>query len=157
MNSLIYSKIWHKIRLFTFTKKQLFQLQKIATSFINNNAKITRFSFATLNLPVSKGGLKLLDSVLQSYSLQWRCCLEPLLNPCQTNPVHLTSLPYLNFVLDFLLSSELYLSYRWSLLFPSYRPHLTDIMSPTTNLFRAIDEIQINNHHHITANIQTCL
>lgn len=141
MNSLVYSKIWHTIRLFTFTKKQLIQLQQIAKSFINNNAKTTCFSFATSTLPVSKGGLKLLDPVFQSYSLQWRCCLEPLLNPCQTSPVHLTSLPYLKFVLDFLLSSELYLSYHWDLLFPSYRPHLTDIMSPITNLFQVIDEI----------------
>jgi hypothetical protein len=57
MNTLIYSKLWHMIRLFSFSNSEFHQLQQIAAAFINNNDKVTRFSFNTLTLPRKQGGL----------------------------------------------------------------------------------------------------
>lgn len=157
LNSLLYSKIWHVMRIFTFTKAQLHTLQQIGASFINKNVKVTRFSFRTLTLPRNKGGLNLIDPAVQACALQWRW-LRALLDPALKVPSFMVSLPYIQFTLNHFLSSSIYPSYHWSLLFPSCRPATSNnaIQTIITNLFRAVDNIQ-RNFHHCNADIATCL
>lgn len=157
LNSLLYSKLWHIMRIFTFTKAQLKTIQQIGASFINNNVKITRFSFNTLTLPRNKGGLNLIDPVIQASALQWRW-LRPLLDPNQQSPQFMVSLPYLKYTLNYFLSSQLYPTYHWSLLFPSCRPtNASNNLQPIlTNFFRGVDNIQ-HQFQHCNADISTCL
>ncbi|KAK4513718.1 uncharacterized protein ATC70_005723 [Mucor velutinosus] len=78
LNSLIYSKLWHVLRLTTFTKAQFLSLRSLGTSFINFHI-FPRISFATLSLTRSSGGLGLLDPLSQQLALQWYWVLCPLL------------------------------------------------------------------------------
>ncbi|CEP19785.1 hypothetical protein [Parasitella parasitica] len=71
LNTLIYSKLWHVLRLSVFTKSQLLSLRSLGTSFINNRI-FPRLSFDTLTLPRNRGGLGLLDPLRQQQALQWR-------------------------------------------------------------------------------------
>lgn len=121
MDSLIYSKIWHMIRLFSFSKSEMKQLQQIAASFINSNAKVSRFSLDTLTLPRKQGGLQLIDPQQQSLALQWRW-LQYLLHPTQPSPTHMPSIPIIRFTLHYILSTSEFPTYQWSRLFPHCRP-----------------------------------
>ena len=155
INSLLYSKLWHAIRLFTFSQAEIKQLQQLAASFINRDAKLTRFSFNTLTTPINQGGLKLLDPAIQANALQWRW-LYPLLHPSQPSPSFMPSLPVLRFTLNYILSTDTYPSYHWSFLFPHCRPTISRSFGPVKNLLRSIDSLQ-HNFHSCYATISTCL
>lgn len=155
MNSLIYSKIWHMIRLFSFSKSEMNQLQQIAASFINNNAKVSRFSFDTLTLPRQQGGLQLIDPQQQSLALQWRW-LQYLLHPTQPSPTHMPSIPIIRFTLHYILSTSEFPTYHWSLLFPHCRPIIPRTHGPIVNLLRAADHIT-NPMQYCSTDITTCL
>ncbi|KAG1039975.1 hypothetical protein G6F43_012394 [Rhizopus delemar] len=77
LNCLIFSKLWHVLRLVPLTQTQLSKLQGIGSRFLNSNS-FPRISFSTLSLPRSKGGLGALDPAVQTQALQWRW-LNPML------------------------------------------------------------------------------
>lgn len=77
LNTLIFSKLWHVIRFFTFTTSELATLRGIGSSFINAGI-FPKISFNSLTLPRAKGGLGILDPASQQNALQWRW-LRPLL------------------------------------------------------------------------------
>ncbi|KAK4510068.1 uncharacterized protein ATC70_006237 [Mucor velutinosus] len=85
LNSVLFSKAWHIARLFPFSATDIHKLQQLGASFVNHNAKVTWFSFATLCLPRTHGGLGLLDPAVQINALQWRW-LHPLLHPIRSHP-----------------------------------------------------------------------
>ncbi|KAK4515490.1 uncharacterized protein ATC70_010440 [Mucor velutinosus] len=145
LNSLILSKLWHVLRLVTFTPTEFGLLQSIISSFVNRNAKIVRFSFDTLTLPRTQGGLKLLNPAKQSNALQWRW-IQPLLHPNHPSPSLMPSLPVLRSTLSFSLGSTRFPSYHWSLLFPPCRPSGLPNSGPVFNIIRAVDSIQRNFH-----------
>ncbi|KAK4516082.1 uncharacterized protein ATC70_011044 [Mucor velutinosus] len=117
------------------------RLHSLGASFVNQNAKLTRFSFATLCLPRSHGGLGLLDPAVQINALQWRW-LHPLLHPSDPTPPTKTSLPYLRVILNFFLATPSYPTYHWSLLFPACRPSSArKVIASLYNLLRAVDTI----------------
>ncbi|CEP16676.1 hypothetical protein [Parasitella parasitica] len=70
MNSLIYSTLWHVMRLTTFTISQLLSLRSLGASFINRLI-LPRLSFDTLVQPRTTGGVGLLDPLAQQQALQW--------------------------------------------------------------------------------------
>lgn len=99
----------------------------------------------------------MIDPVIQANALQWRW-LRPLLDPTQQQPQFMVSLTYLKYTLNHFLSSQLYPTYHWSLLFPTCRPtNSSNMLQPIlTNMFRAVDSIQ-HNFQHCNADISTCL
>ncbi|GAN00853.1 hypothetical protein MAM1_0003c00277 [Mucor ambiguus] len=123
INALLFSKLWHVMRLFTFSALEIQQLQQIASTFINRGSKISRFSFTHLTLPLNQGGLKLINPATQANALQWRW-LYFLIHPPQTSPLLMPSIPILRYTLNYILSTEEYPSYHWSLLLTVDRPHL---------------------------------
>jgi hypothetical protein len=151
LNTLIYSTLWHVIRLITFTKAQLTSIQQIGAAFINSYRKLLRFSFSTMVLPRYLGGLGIIDPITQQNALQWRW-LRPLLKiQPQVSSYQFPSLPYLAFTPNHFLSSPLYPTYHWSFLFPSCRKSLSDNpLSCIHNLIRASDAIPRNYHLCIT-------
>lgn len=155
MNSLIFSKLWHMIRLFSFSQQEFHQLQQIAASFINSNAKITRFSFESLTQPRPQGGLKLLDPKVQANALQWRWLMY-LLHPTQPMPTNMPSIPIIQFTLNFILSSPRFPTYHCSLLFASCRPIIPRVYGPIVNFLRDVDTIN-NDIHHCSVDMATCL
>ncbi|CEP08780.1 hypothetical protein, partial, partial [Parasitella parasitica] len=155
INSLLFSKLWHVMRLFTFSQPEIKQLQQIAASFINKGAKLTRFSFDFLTKPIKQGGLKLLGPATQAQALQWRW-VYPLLHPQQTSPSLMPSIPVLRFTLDYVLSSPQYPSYHWSLLFPSCRPVIPRLFGPVRNIIRSVDSLP-HDFHFCYATMSTCL
>lgn len=155
INSLLYSKLWHAIRLFTFSQAEIKQLQQLAASFINRDAKLTRFSFATLTTPINQGGLKLLDPAIQANAFQWRW-LYPLLHPSQPSPSFMPSLPILRFTLNYILSTDIYTSYHWSFLFSHCRPTIPRSFGPVRNMLRSIDSLQ-HNFQLCYSTMSTCL
>lgn len=141
LNSLLFSSVWHVARLFPFSVADMRKLQQLGASFVNHNAKLTRFSFSTLCLPRSQGGLNLLDPAKQINALQWRW-LHPLLHPSDPSPSTKASLPYLRVLLNFFLATPLYPTYHWSLLFPACRPpRASVIIVPLYNFLRVVDAI----------------
>ncbi|KAK4514088.1 uncharacterized protein ATC70_006096 [Mucor velutinosus] len=72
INALLSSKLWHVMRLFTFSSPELKQLQQLAATFINRGSKISRLAFDNLTQLIHQGGLKLLDPATQANALQWR-------------------------------------------------------------------------------------
>lgn len=155
MNSLIYSKLWHMIRLFSFSKSEIHQIQQIAAAFINNNATVTRLSFNTLTLSRKQGGLQLIDPQQQAHALQWRW-LHFLLHPSQPLPTHMPSIPIIRFTLHYILGTTQYPTYHWSLLFPTCRPVIPRSYGPIVNFIRAVDTID-NSLHPCSTDITTCL
>lgn len=142
-NTLILSKWWHSLRLFSLTKSQQQSIQSLLASFINNNSKITRFSYQHLTIPLKHGGLGLLDLNHQINSLQWKW-LYPLLMPdIQPHPAQ-PSLSTLKHTLNYFMSSPEYPTYQWSLLFPACRPSFKKYLNPITNILRATDSISRN-------------
>ncbi|KAK4516930.1 uncharacterized protein ATC70_000258 [Mucor velutinosus] len=143
LNSLILSKLWHILRLVTLTKSEFSSIQSIISSFINRNAKISRFALDKLALPRSQGGLKLLIPAQQAHALQWRW-LQPLLDPNQPSLTLMPSLPILRSTMSFVLGSPRFPSYHWPLLFPPCRPSGFPDSGPVHNILSAVDSIQRN-------------
>ncbi|CEP06792.1 hypothetical protein, partial, partial [Parasitella parasitica] len=144
INSFLLSKLWHVMRLFTFSQPEIKQLQQVAASFINKGAKLTRFSFDFLTKPIKQDGLKLLDPATQAQALHWRW-VYPLLHPQQASPTLMPSLPVLRFTLDYVLSSSQYPSYHWSLCcsLPVAQSSLVDLVQYATSSDQSI-------HYHKT-------
>ncbi|KAG0928771.1 hypothetical protein G6F30_012252 [Rhizopus arrhizus] len=79
LNCLIFSKLWHVLRIVPLTQAQIAKIQGLGAKFLNSNS-FPRISFATLCLPQSKGGLDALDPAVQIQALQWRWLLPMLLS-----------------------------------------------------------------------------
>jgi hypothetical protein len=151
LNTLVYSTLWHVIRLITFTKVQLNSIQQIGAAFINSYRKMSRFSFSSITQPRHLGGLGVLDPITQQNALQWRWLRPLLLIQSQDSSHQFPSLPYLRFTLNHFLSTPLYPTYHWSFLFPSCRKSLADQpLSCLHNLLRASDAIPRNYHFSFT-------
>ncbi|KAG1112999.1 hypothetical protein G6F40_006210 [Rhizopus arrhizus] len=163
LNTLIYSRLWHVIRLFPFTKAQLQKIRSIGNSFINQGI-FPKLSHDLICLDRSSGGLGVLDPSLQQQALQWRW-LRPLL--LFSDKIHRSSpcLPYLRYVLNWFYSSDTYPTYHWALLFPACRLSSWSPKAPQgnianisqlSNLFTAVDAIpHIFDSCHLNAD--TCL
>lgn len=102
LNTLIFSKLWHVMRNFIFTKTQLLSLRSLGSSFINFRI-FPKLSFRILQQPRHQGGLQVLDPIIQQQALQWgwicplilAACHSPLL-PQYTS----TSIPLLQYTLQ---------------------------------------------------------
>ncbi|KAK4514172.1 uncharacterized protein ATC70_001759 [Mucor velutinosus] len=156
INALLYSKLWHVMRLFTFSSPELKQLQRLAATFINRGSKISRLAFDHLTQPINQGGLELLDPATQANALQWRW-LYFLIHPPQASPSLMPSIPILRYTLNFVLSTAEYPSYHWSFLFPHCRLVIPRLFGPIVNLLRAVDSIPPHNYHFSHATMSTCL
>ncbi|KAK4520293.1 uncharacterized protein ATC70_008426 [Mucor velutinosus] len=64
LNTLIFSKLWHVMRNFIFTKAQLLSLRSLGSSFINFRI-FPKLSFRTLQQLRHHGGLQVLDPIVQ--------------------------------------------------------------------------------------------
>lgn len=149
LNTLILSKLWHVLRLFTFNQKEFYTIQQICAAFVNRNAKTTRFSFHALTQPRSKGDIGLLDPKLQAHALQWRW-----LHPQQPTFRLLPALPILRFTLNVFLNSSRFPSFLWSLLFPRCRPSTVPTTGPVTNILRSVDSIRRQLHFCHTTHLR---
>ncbi|OBZ80171.1 hypothetical protein A0J61_11780, partial [Choanephora cucurbitarum] len=71
LNTLIFSKLSHVLRLTTFPQQQIHRLLSIGSRFINHHI-FPPLSLATLRLPRKQGGLQVLNLISQQQALQWR-------------------------------------------------------------------------------------
>ena len=163
LNSLIYSKLWHVLRLSCFTQSQLSSLHRIGLSFVNRRI-FPRFAADHLHLPRSKGGLGVMSPSLQQMALQWRW-LYPLLVSDSSSDSDSVAMTTLRFVFNHFLHSPTFSSYRFYLLFPDARrplwfPHRlsTDkyFLDVTTNFVQAFDYLP-RSFSHCTAHAAVCL
>ncbi|KAK4521393.1 uncharacterized protein ATC70_012008 [Mucor velutinosus] len=152
LNTLIFSKLWHVMRNFIFTKAQLLSLRSLGSSFINFRI-FPKLSFRTLQQPRHHGGLQVLDPIVQQQALQWRwicplilaACHSPLL-PTYTTP----SIPLLQYSLQWYFHSTAFSDYFYYLLFPAARqtiwfqhrpsPHQA-FLNILTNVITTMDRI----------------
>jgi exonuclease III len=155
INSLLFSKLWHVMRIFTFSPPEIKQMQQIAATFINNGAIITRFSFDHLILPIDHGGLNLLDPAKQASALQWRWIYH-LISPQQTSLRLMPSIPVLRATLDYILATPRYPTYHWSLLFPQCRPTIPRLFGSVRNILRSVDTLP-HQFNLCPATMSTCL
>lgn len=126
MNSLIYSTLWHVLRLTTFTKSQLLSLRCLGASFINRRI-FPRFSFDTLVQLRNAGGVSLLDPFVQQQALQWhwvRPILFHYLNSSLLPHYTVPSLPTLLYDLSWFYYSSKFSHFLYYLFFPSSRRRL---------------------------------
>jgi hypothetical protein len=149
LNTLIYSTLWHVMRIFTFNQTQLKQIQSIGSSFINHKI-YPRLSLTTISLPRQSGGLGILNPMIQQHSFQWRwvsLLLQTKLTATLVNT--LPSLPLVKYAFHWFYSSPQFPSYHWSLLFPRCRAShwLTNFIGNNSlnnifvNFFNAIDSL----------------
>ncbi|GAN11057.1 conserved hypothetical protein [Mucor ambiguus] len=156
IDSLLFSTLWHALRLFTFQQHEIRKLQQIVATFINRGSKISRFSFALLTQPITQRGLKILDpATTQANALQWRW-LYFLIHPPQGLPLLMPSIPILRYTLNYILSTTDYPSYHWSFLFPNCRPVIPRRFGAIVSLLRSIDSVP-HNYHPSHATMSTCL
>jgi hypothetical protein len=152
LNTLIFSKLWHVMRNFIFTKNQLLSLRSLGSSFINFRI-FPKLSFRTLQQPRHLGGLQVLDPIVQQQALQWRwvcplilaACHSPLLS-AYTTP----STPLLRYTLQWYFHSTAFSDYFYYLLFPAARqaiwfqhrpnPHQA-FLNMLTNVITTMDRI----------------
>jgi len=123
LNSLIYSRLWHVMRLTTFTKAQLLSLRSLGTTFVNQRT-FPRFSFDTLSRPRSAGGVGLLDPLAQQQALQWHWVCPILLHSMNSPLLSLytvPSLPILLYTLSWFYYSPNFSHFLYYMLFPSTR------------------------------------
>ena len=148
LNTLLYSRLWHVLRLSRFTKSQMSMFQSIGSSFVNRRI-FPRFSSEHLQLPRSKGGLDLMNPSLQQKALQWRW-LYPILMSDSSSSLDSVAMHTLRFLLDHFLSSSTFSSYRYYLLFPEARrsvwfPHCLSpdksFLNVINNLIQALDHL----------------
>ena len=163
LNSLIYSKLWHVLRLSTFTKSQMSIIRGIGSSFVNHRI-FPKFAFNLLRAPRSQGGLALLDPVDQQLALQWRW-LYPLLGSDNSSMSTSVALRTLRFVFSHFLSSDNFPSYHTYLLFPESRqsrwfpyqfPRHSYFLNVTNNFLKAVDNIP-RSFADCSVNAFTCL
>ncbi|KAI9362618.1 hypothetical protein BD770DRAFT_440574 [Pilaira anomala] len=110
------------MRLLVFTKAQLLTLRGIGSKFINLRI-FPRLAFDTIQLHRKKGGLGILDPIVQQHALQWRW-VEPLLRSDLITPTSSTSfLSYstLRYVFHWIYSSPQFPTYQFSLIFSTCR------------------------------------
>ncbi|KAG0870908.1 hypothetical protein G6F15_011532 [Rhizopus arrhizus] len=86
LNCLIFSRLWHVLRILPLTKKQIVTFHGLGSRFLNANS-FPRISFANLSLPRSQGGLGALDPAVQIQALQWRWLLPMALSCSPSFPV----------------------------------------------------------------------
>jgi hypothetical protein len=120
LNTLIYSKLWHVLRLAIFTQTQLLRLRSLGSQFLNNRI-FPRLSFSTFSLSRQQGGVGLLDPVKQQNALQWRWICPLILSETNSTNKLQPSLPLLRHILKYFCSSKTFPSYRYYLLFPHAR------------------------------------
>lgn len=163
LNTLIYSQLWHVLRLSCFTKSQLTLLRGIGSSFVNHRI-FPRFSSTLLQLPKSKGGVALMDPSIQQKALQWRW-LYPLLMSPSSSVLDSVAMRSLRLVFGHFLSSSTFSSYRYYLLFPDARhsywfqhrfPTAKYFLDITKNIVSALD-ILPRSFSLCTVNVGTCL
>ncbi|KAG1142122.1 hypothetical protein G6F38_007956 [Rhizopus arrhizus] len=147
LNSLILSRLWHVLRLVPLAKSQLSRIRSISSRFMNGGS-FPRISYATLILPRTAGGVKLLDPESQYKALQWRWLLhllQPLGIECTVTDFPLPSIPYCKYLLQLQSAApdDLPSSYIWPLLFPSFRSSYlsTKSLHSFSTLFKSIDSI----------------
>ncbi|CEP07105.1 hypothetical protein, partial, partial [Parasitella parasitica] len=123
LNTLIYSKLWHVLRLTVFTKAQLLTIRGLGTAFINTRI-FPKLSFQTLSQSRANGGVGLLDPLQQQQALQWYW-LCPLLLQHLGSPLlaryTVPSLPVLTQTLSWLFSSSTFPSFMYYFLCPTSR------------------------------------
>lgn len=166
LNTLIFSRLWHVMRLLVFTKAQLITLRGIGSKFINLRI-FPRLAFDTIQLHRKKGGLGILDPIVQQHALQWRW-VQPLLRSDLITPTSSTSfLSYstLRYVFHWIYSSPQFPTYQFSLIFSTCRssPWASHALACNlqfinifTNFFRTVDLLPRSfDRCHI--NISTCL
>jgi len=163
LNSLIYSKLWHVLRLSTFTKSQMSVIRGIGSSFINHRI-FPKLAVTLLRAPRSQGGLALLDLVDQQLALKWRW-LYSLLRSDTSSTSTSVALRTLRFVFSHFLSSANFPSYQTYLLFPESRqsrwfpnqfPRHGYFLNVTNNFVKAVDNIP-RSYTHCSVNAFTCL
>ncbi|KAG0775157.1 hypothetical protein G6F22_013513 [Rhizopus arrhizus] len=131
LNCLIFSKLWHVLRIVPLTQAQIAKIQGLGAKFLNSNS-FPRISFATLCLPRSKGGLGALDPAVQIQALQWRWLLPMLLSsspdPSSTAlfPRSLyPSVPYVSHHCYSLHTAQVTFRPFHSIVLPRFFPHWT--------------------------------
>lgn len=167
LNSLIYSKLWHVLRLTTFTKAQLLSLRSLGASFINFRI-FPRISFTTLALPRSAGGLGVLDPLFQQQALQWYWVC-PLLLQYLDSPALAKytppSLSVLTYTLSWCYSSNVFPHFFYYLLLP-YARHRTwfpqspsrqqSYLNPITNLQSCLALFHMTEHRNLYVDAIAC-
>lgn len=152
LNSLIYSTLWHTLRMISLTKAQLQTLRGIGSRFMNGH-RFPRISADSLSFPRSKGGVGSLDPLVQYLQLQWRW-LQPILDHPSAMVSHITSLPYLQYGLQYLSNHQ---DPRWPILFPSRRNGFRGLIhNPYAGLFQAAD-VLTHDFTTATPNVATIL
>ncbi|KAI9267751.1 hypothetical protein EDC94DRAFT_601874 [Helicostylum pulchrum] len=158
LNTLILSRLWHVLLIFSLTRTQLAKICGIASCFINNNSSIS-IGFQAACLPRSAGGLGFIYPKLQILKIQWRWQVSLFqklpsspIDSSLSSPPNKISHPYSKFLLtrahSFASHSLPRPSYVWPLLFSTCRPsYLTQ--SPLKPFLHIIDSVLCRAYDNI--------
>ncbi|KAG0821536.1 hypothetical protein G6F18_012154 [Rhizopus arrhizus] len=171
MNSLILSKLWHVLRVFSVPKSFFRKLQFHISGFISAR-RFPRIGFETMCFPRHKGGLSVLNPQIQQSALQLRW-LIPLLHGFPQKPTStfwnrrsIRSSVVLPLIVDFLLSHSLpaesrapiQMDYRQAFVFKQLRPKkLVQSLDGVFSLFfTSVDQLP-HTFDRVVINPQTAL
>lgn len=153
-HALVYSTLWHVLRLCPMTKKQINTIQSIGYQFITYRM-FPKLKRDTLLLPRSKGGLGLLDIETQQKVFQWRW-LQPLFEqaPIEFGCPHHHFL-LIQYMVGFYNPDST--SILGPILFPELRSStFRSSLHPLSLLLKAIDRLP-KDLTHLVINSSTCL
>ena len=148
LNSLLYSKLWHVLRLLPLTQQQLSKFRSIGHAFLTHRS-FPKIRFDYLVAHRHDGGLGVLNPKTQQLTLQW-VWLQPLLLQTETSPV----LKYLSYTIRSFCDSP---DPLLPLLFPTARPGKWRYgLNTLTLLMRAADVLP-RRFYMAHPNPTTCL
>ncbi|KAG0874994.1 hypothetical protein G6F62_011255 [Rhizopus arrhizus] len=153
MNTLIYSKLWHVLRLLSVPKAALQRFSSLAYQFVTQKA-FPKFKYDLLLTDRQCGGLKLLDPNKQQLVLQWKW-LCPLLLSHQSDSVSL-QVQYLSYSLQHHFHA---VDPLLPLLFPHCRKGplgQNNNLNVFTNFFRTMDSFQ-RSYQDVNLSPASCL
>ncbi|KAG1278745.1 hypothetical protein G6F66_012016 [Rhizopus arrhizus] len=137
LNTLIYFKLWHILRVVPLTTTQLASFRSLGSAFLKNY-RFPRIAYTALVPSRNVGGLGTLDPFVQQLTLRWRWVLPLLSGSSPTSATAPFSVQYIRAALSFFTQG----GYLRPLLFSQCHSGFSSLLNnPYKILFQVVDHL----------------
>ncbi|KAG2193455.1 hypothetical protein INT47_004677 [Mucor saturninus] len=163
LNTLLLSKLWHVLRIIPLTKGQIDRLRGICSTFLNAS-RFPRIAYRNFVPYKTKGGVGILDPLVQQLKLHWRWLADLIIAPAVLQQpaysdrsfLH-TCVHYLKYGLSLIASGGAF-SHLWPLLFSTKKRGFRSLTSNSfVLLFSLMDSLPTGNISQSNLSLATFL